>query len=270
MSKQANPTLVGVFVVGAITLLFVGLLIFGGGKYFEERHYYVMYFKGSVKGLDAGANVKFRGVKIGTVEKVAVRFDEEKLDIVIPVLVAIEPGRMEDVHPTKIHGEPELITLLIKRGMRAQLQMQSMVTGKLFINIDFYPKIPPVLIGAVSDYQEIPTIPSTFEVLMDKIANLKLDELVNSAKTLIQDLDKIVSDPETQRLAKSMNDALHEAKATVKEYRRLAEDGRPIEAEFSKALKEIQGAARAIRVLTDYLQQNPSAVIFGKGRVEEK
>ncbi len=89
MSKQANKTVIGAFVVGAIALAVAAIMIFAGGKFLTRYNTYVMYFPGSVKGLNVGAPVVFRGVKIGSVKTIDLRYDSKTLQVQIPVLVEI-------------------------------------------------------------------------------------------------------------------------------------------------------------------------------------
>src|SRR5512147_2002724 len=99
MSKQANPKLIGGFVLGAIALLVAGLLVFGSGKFFTRRLPVAMYFEGSVSGLDVGAPISFRGVKVGEVTKVFLRYDPSANSLVIPVLAELTPERVTFAGP---------------------------------------------------------------------------------------------------------------------------------------------------------------------------
>ena len=94
MSKQASPTLIGAFVVGAIALVVVGLLVFGGGRFFADRVTWVTYFPGSVKGLRVGAPVNFRGVRIGEVTRIQVLYDEKDGSMLIPVVMQVLPEQI--------------------------------------------------------------------------------------------------------------------------------------------------------------------------------
>ena len=97
MAKQANKTLIGAFVVGAVILAVVGVMIFASGQFLAEKNYYVLYFEGNMGGLDIGAPVNFRGVKVGAVTNILVRFEgDDVTDIRIPVFIEIEPGRVTE------------------------------------------------------------------------------------------------------------------------------------------------------------------------------
>src|SRR4030042_3764548 len=139
MSKQANKTMIGAFVVGATALVVAGVLVFGSAKFLKERHPFVMYFDGSVQGLDVGASVVFRGVKVGTVTDIELRTDPVNLTIQIPVFIEIEMDRLKRTGTLPLKRTPaEGMKLLVERGLRAQLELQSLVTGKLLVNLDFH------------------------------------------------------------------------------------------------------------------------------------
>ena len=122
MSKQANKTLIGIFVVGAVALVVAGVAIFGTGKFFSERHRLVMYFDGSVSGLNVGAPVVFRGVKIGTVTDIVLRADPADMSIQIPVFIEIEPNRFERIGKArdKRNLEEAVQLLMEKKGMTSE------------------------------------------------------------------------------------------------------------------------------------------------------
>jgi paraquat-inducible protein B len=161
MSKPASKALIGGFVVGAIGLVIAGVLIFGSAKFLQETFKFVMYFEGSVKNLNVGSPVVFRGVKIGTVTDILLRYDPEDMSIKIPVIIEIEPDRVEVIGGIPREPDPELtISELVERGLRAMLQMQSFVTGQLMVELDFHPDKPIKLVGGDTGYPEIPTIPS--------------------------------------------------------------------------------------------------------------
>ena len=158
MSKQANKTLIGAFVVGAVALAVIGVLVFSSGEFFTEKRTFVMYFEGSVKGLDEGAPVIFRGVRIGSVTNIILRADPNDLSITIPIFVEIEPERFE-MGGSRKHSPEETSRILIQRGLKAELEMQSLVTGKLIVALDFF---PDTLTCASFDDREITFIDSDF------------------------------------------------------------------------------------------------------------
>lgn len=137
MSKPASKTLIGVFVIGAIALAVLAVVVFGSGRFFSEKMPLVMYFEGSVAGLNIGSPVMFRGVKVGIVKDIVLRFDAKDVSFLIPVYVELDPKKFLVIG--KFTDEEELDRTLINKGLRATLELQSMVTGQLMVNLDFHP-----------------------------------------------------------------------------------------------------------------------------------
>jgi len=132
MSKQPNKTVIGAFVVGAIVLLTAGVLIFGSGKFLEKTNLYVLYFQGSVKGLNVGSPVMFRGVKVGSVKDISLKYEPKDLTMFIPVIVEIEQGKFQPVSGAE-KLERRSVEELIEYGLKGQLKLLSVVTGQLMI-----------------------------------------------------------------------------------------------------------------------------------------
>jgi len=210
MSKQASKTKIGAFVLGAIALVVAGVLIFGSGKFLRDLEKYVLYFEGSVKGLNDGAPVMFRGVKVGSVTDIVLRYNPEDLAVYIPVIIEVERDRFKSVSGKKVIKAP--IGELIDRGLRAQLQLQSMVTGLLMVDLDFYPDEPPKLVSEEKvGYPEIPTISSELQKLTKTIEQLPLDEIVNKLAKSLDGIEKIVNSPDLQGSISSLKKALDSA-----------------------------------------------------------
>jgi paraquat-inducible protein B len=190
--SRANPAVVGGFVIGAITLIVIGLLVFGGTGWFVPYNKYVAYFPGSVKGLQVGAPVDFRGVTIGEVTDIKVLFNPDEVSARIPVVMELDPTEIEVVGRGEIIAASEDAERLIKAGFRAQLQSQSLLTGLLFVNLDFYPNAPVRLVGGDEPYPEIPTIPSGFEQLQQSAGDVaaRLPALLDQLNGLLTDLNQ--------------------------------------------------------------------------------
>src|SRR3989442_7853685 len=159
MARRANPALIGAFVVGALTLAVSGLVVFGGGRVFRNTKPLVAYFEESVKGLSIGAPVTFQGAKVGSVTDVRVVVDPETLTISTPVFCEVDAARLTEVGggPLALRADTTRTKELIKRGLRAQLEMQSLVTGQVGIALAFRPDTPLRLTGLTPDYLEMPT-----------------------------------------------------------------------------------------------------------------
>ena len=160
MGKKANPAIVGAFVLGAVALAVLGVLVFGSGRWFRTTIDSVMYFPGSVDGLSNGAPVKFKGVDIGTVTNIQLVLTTGKKGPTarIPVYVRLDPSKIVTTGDVQFPND-SVREELINRGMRAQLQSQSLLTGLLFIQLDFFPDTPVTyVLKQPSDPPEIPTL----------------------------------------------------------------------------------------------------------------
>jgi phospholipid/cholesterol/gamma-HCH transport system substrate-binding protein len=208
--KRANPKLIGAFVVGAVALVVIGVLLLGGAKFLTEKRGFVAYFEGSVKGLNIGASVEFQGVRVGSVTDIQLQFLTAENEFRIPVFFQIEPGRMTQVgHHVAARGQ--LLKPLIARGLRAQLEMQSFVTGQLIVQLGFLPDTPVKLVGD-GKVPEIPTVPTTMQEMAQSVTHalaelrqLPIPQLVGHLAETAQGLNTIVHSPEVKSLIGSMS-----------------------------------------------------------------
>ena len=326
MSKKANPAIIGGFVIGAIILTVVALLAFAGGRLFADTDTFVTYFEGSLRGLRVGANVTFRGVKIGEVTEVSVTTDARTLEFSIPVIITINNDKFVVVGGDDVENEGDLQDL-IDNGLRAQLNVQSMVTGLLEIELDFHPRSKAVYRNKLlTDYRELPTVPSTTQQLMARLRKLVedfqdidfkklmaniadtaegIDQLVSSPQLQqsIEDFGRLLNSDDTQALASSLRKTLSNIDATMASARELLNDTEqglePVVSELlaaleevgnaatsaqqtlnsiredltgqsntyfriANALQEVENAARSFRILTEFLERHPEALIRGK------
>jgi paraquat-inducible protein B len=213
MSKQASKTLIGAFVAGSIILVIAALLILGSGKFFTETLTYVLYFEGSVKGLNIGAPVMFRGVNLGQVTDILLRFNPSDMSVHIPVIIEIEPSRISGVSENK--DPEEYMNQLVDEGLKAQLELQSILTGLLTVNFDFHPAKPARYAGIKSEYPELPTIPSSLERLTKTIEQLPLDDLFNKLVQAVDGIEKIVNSPDIIDTIQSLKQTLEDAQGLL-------------------------------------------------------
>jgi phospholipid/cholesterol/gamma-HCH transport system substrate-binding protein len=197
MSKRPNRTLIGAFVVGGIALVVTGVLVFGSGKLLRTRQRYVVFFEGSVKGLYVGAPVTFRGVKIGEVVDIVLRFDPEQLSVFISTYIEIDRDQFKPVGvPPDASWHPSREEALVEKGLKARLELQSLVTGLLAVDIGFHPEEPIRLVGLEKRYPEIPTIRSSAEELKKKIEDLPLQSIAERIDKLLEAVTSVVQSPE--------------------------------------------------------------------------
>ena len=289
MSKKANPTLIGVFVIGAIALLVSGAMLFGGGEFFAEKRRLVAYFPESVKGLRNGANVIFRGVRVGYVEDIQLQGDVETLETQVQVIMRIFPeqydvtgkkGAISDV----VDGEE-----LINAGFKAQLGVESFVTGQLLIELDFHPETEVVYRGnAATPYAEVPTVPNNIQQLVDKaqrfIADIQegidfkqlsenlqdalkgIDELVNSQdlRQVLAGLNKAVNSDDTQQLSARLGDTLEVASDALAAVEKLAFNA---ESDIGPLADQLQSAVAKLELTLDSGRLTQAEVWVGNSSI---
>ncbi len=260
MSRPANKTMIGAFVVGGLVLVLLTVIVFGSGRFLRKTVVYVMYFEGSVKGLSVGSPVVFRGVKIGSVKDVELQFDAKDFTLLIPVYVEIDPAKIK-----AIKGVPEdggYMDELIRRGLRAQLELQSVVTGQLMINVDFFPSKPARLVGTDTKHREIPTVSSPLDELLKTAQELPLKDLFDRALKAIEGVEKVVNSPKVSASLDELSESLKETrkiltkidneidpvlvniKGTLDSVQRIAAKTETVPAQMDKTLIAAQSALK--------------------------
>lgn len=212
MKRQA--LLVGSFVLLAIALAVAAVLWLGGSGLFSRHVPAVMYLTGNVSGLNVGAPVTFRGVPVGRVEAINIEVTRETLEALVQVRLRLDPYGAK-VTGTEA-GEPLSMMRLVQRGLRAQLVLQSLVTGQKQVELDFAPNTAIVLRGN-GEIAEIPALPDRFGALVQQIAELPLSETVQELRTTLQVLHRAL-DGSTSTLdltAKQLAATLAEARTTL-------------------------------------------------------
>ena len=276
MSKQASKTMIGAFVIGAITLLILALLIFGSGRLFKRTVQFVAFFEGSVKGLNIGAPVNFRGVKIGEVTEIHIYSNPETLEVRLPVIMDLYPERIETGTVESKVSPRMAMNKLIQKGLRAQLQPQSLLTGQLFIQLDYHEGKPARLVGTEGlgfdkDIFEVPTI-SSFDIqeLTRKIDKLPLEEIAHKVQTSLVGIEKIINSPEVHRSIELLPDTI-EAVQTVAKTANARIDTLTVSTDA--ALKDIRKLVNDIDAQVKPLGQGlhgPAETVFLQVRLEHR
>jgi len=313
VSVKANPTLIGAFLLGAIALIVAGLMVFGSGRFFTETVTYIAYFPETVSGLNDGAPVNFRGVKVGMVRRIEVQLDAQDLSVTVPAYLQLERRRIREVGGTIPEGN--LIPELIERGLRAQLQLQSIVTGQLSVQLDILPNRPARYVDPVGEFPEMPTIPSSMQEFTETMEALSIEEMINDAHQVLAGLKALVNSPElagiltgvnqfvnsgeltgvvshadeaiddvqglvsnidgqvgnlsnrAEHTLNELNETLEGIQKTLDAARQslaIAAEGSPMRYELEQMLVELTAAARSIRLLAEYLERNPDALLRGR------
>lgn len=334
MNKKISPTIIGAFVVGAVALIVIAILVFGSGRLFRQSREFVLYFDNSVNGLRVGAPVKFKGVELGSVRQILLQLGKDEQVNKIPVIIEIDLDKLTSRGArVDIADDPKAFyKAIVDRGLRGQLQMESLVTGLLYVALDFLPETPINLVqtsGREYKYPEIPTAPTTLELAQDAVTRIinKIEEidfkgLVASLSATVDGVNKITNAPELQaalrslektmpkidgavadvrKLATTMDGsvtklteslqqtstaarqalqgaettlkqtdaALQEAAAAMANVRAISDQDSPTFYDLRKSLREVSEAARSVRLLANYLDRNPTALLFGRPETQE-
>jgi paraquat-inducible protein B len=265
MIQRFDPRVIGGFVLGALALIVVAILVFGSGQFFRKYERAVVYFQGSVGGLRPGAPVDLRGVQVGTVQEISIQYDVESGTSAIPVILDLDPRRV------KTRGKPGedlsfSIERMVERGLRAELRLQSFVTGQMAVQLTFRPGTEPTTVPNELAYPEIPAVPSTFEQAQEILTelareapemlhrlNLVLDRAAGvlgdfsasagSARDVLADLGKF---------SKALGESDQDVRNTLITLNKLVGDLDRVAGSADGALTELGGATRRVnRLLAD-------------------
>jgi paraquat-inducible protein B len=222
--------------------------------------------------------VNFKGIKIGQVVDFSLQFDWKKKDFQVPVLIELEPERIEQIHGKARVGRKDLLELFVKRGLRAQLKSGNLITGQKLIDLGFHPKAPPAKIRYNEAYPVLPTIPQPLQQLMasveniiDRLEKIPTDEIGRDVKTVLESVNNNLRKTETmfgdinEKVLPEITQALKKIQTSLSEIEKGYGADSSTNQELRKALDELGEAARAIRFLTEYLQRHPESLLRGKG-----
>ncbi len=260
---------------------------------YTEKQHFILHFDGSIRGLTIGAPVEFRGIRIGQVVDIKPEWDLEKLSPKITVLIETEPERWETFGEARMDEKSELNSLVAK-GMRVQLKTGSLLTGQLYIDIDFHPDAPEAQVKYEGQFPELPTIPAPLQLmtarvnsLLTKIETIPIEKIGKDLGQTLDNVNKITSSKELMEAIRALDQTLQETRELTKNINTniapsvsatldqaqqtlvsvegtLGKDS-PMQHELRQALRELGEAARSLRILLDYLERHPDALIFGKG-----
>ena len=187
MSTKVSPTLIGAFVIGAVGLLIVAVIAFGSGRLFRQTRDFVLYFDNSVNGLRVGAPVKFKGVEVGSVKDIRLQLEKGAEVNKIPVIIEIDLEKLTLRGATpEIAVDREAFHKAVVDGFRGQLEMESLVTGVLYVGLDFFPGTPINFVqqeNVNNKYPEIPTLPTSLELAKGAVNR----SLTSSRKSTLKD-----------------------------------------------------------------------------------
>ncbi|MFO7985181.1 MAG: MlaD family protein [Desulfatiglandaceae bacterium] len=257
MDGKASKTLIGAFVVGAAMLITVGLLVFGSGKFMTKTQQFVLFFKGPVKGLNVGAPVLFGGVQIGSVKRISIEADAKTLVFYVPVIIEIQPQKIKLIKGKLLPLE-KAMPMLIKKGLRAQLTMGSLITGDLTIELNYHPDTPVKLVGLDKAHPEIPTIPSTFQRLSDTLKGLPIEETLKKFMSAVSALEKLLESPDIPKMLRSMDLVLADMRQLVHKVDAKVD---PLAADIKNTLAAYEKVAATVNAEVKPLADNAQGTI---------
>jgi paraquat-inducible protein B len=271
MRTQPNVQLVGAFVLGAVILAITAVAVLASGRLFRKTHSFILVFRGNVNGLRVGAPVKIKGVTIGSVTDIQLRLNlglesvaSSKGGIEIPVLIEINENRIT-------RGASDLmisqdVRRAVQQGLRAQLAMESFVTGILYIDLDMHPGTPEnYAMPPDSTPQEIPTLKTTFEQaqsaaarIISQMDKIQLDELVTTANQTLSAFGDLARSPDIKSALVSLNQTATSLGDTARSIRRLTEhvdrQVRPLAASIEQGAHDIDIAVQNAQAALDRIQ----------------
>lgn len=262
---------------------------------YDIKRYFLMYFDQGVRGLSPGAPVEVKGIQVGEVVSIKLQFDNKKLDFQIPVMIVLEPERLDVVVTESgdvVEGEKKDAELrdtqhmynlelrtkqLIEKGFRAQLKQGNLLTGQLYVDLNFYPDAPPATLEKIDGYLVFPTVPEPLEQIIQRVDNIlgKVEKIpfgkigqelqvtiIELNKTLqeIRSVSGKVNDETVPRVNASLDqlqETLNGIESTLGPDSALNYNARQVTSELALAI-------RSIRSLLEYLERDPQALILGK------
>lgn len=277
MSKKISTTSIGLFIVTGLALGVTGLLLFSSSRFFSKTGEVIVYFDSSLNGLNEGAPVKYRGVTIGSVKHVMVRFNQATNDYAMPVILELEEKLLRE---RLGEADPDIFTRTsierqVKNGLRASLETESLVTGVLYVDLRPDPKAPPPNYHQVRKiYTELPSTPTTIQELFNNLARLDVKSIETNLNRVLTTLDTTIVNLNVGQLSAGITNVLNSLgnlasspdltndlatlRTTLEQYRLLGEklNARidPLAdsvtnslAEATRSLAELRGAAENLR-----------------------
>jgi paraquat-inducible protein B len=272
MKNKANPTAIGLFMIGAIVLTVIGVAALASSAWLEDRTTFVSYFPESVNGLERGAPVKFQGVTVGSVTELMIQIDPTDRTATVPVRYELDVKRLTTGRGTYIAlDDSEVLEQQVATGLRAQLQLESIVTGQLYIELSYRSDpAPPTRTARIGDHPEIPTTPSllaafgseggslvasVLEILgqvNDMLDELEVAELSEAVVASAQAVEELVTSEDLQgamaeipELAASMGRTLEKTEAMVE---RLGQAIDPLQLQAEGTLEELGRTLQSARM----------------------
>ncbi len=198
-NKKIQPVVIGVFVVFSVFLIMAAIVIFSGGKFFSKDTQVIIFFEGSLQGLNIGAPVTYRGVTVGQVKDIRIHIQpDESPDhaLVIPVIISLDAADSLIVNSPHLGSNKDISKYLKEMcdsGLRAKLKLVSLVTGKRYVDLAFYKNSKAVYRDRIGHYVEIPSLPSEMQQITKIMEGVDFDKLFTKVMRTFDSLDQLTS-----------------------------------------------------------------------------
>lgn len=244
--RRASPVLIGAFVVGGLALVIAAVIAAAGGSLFARTERAVLHFSGSIYGLQVGAPVVFRGVRVGSVTSIGLVYDGTLDEFSIPVVIEIERDAVQA--PAAAPGEAARaaavsLPALVERGLQGQLQMQSLLTGQLYVDLDLRRGRPAPAAAQRTAMTEIPTAPTAIQNLKRQLDDLDVRALVDDVAAIASAARQVVTGPQLQQ---ALSDTAQIAASVRRLADRLDRSAEPLVASARQTLADTSRAAERL------------------------
>jgi paraquat-inducible protein B len=266
MAKRVSPTVIGAFVVSSLAVLVAAIMVVGAGKIFSKPLKFVCMFHGDLNGLKVGAPVKFRGVQLGSVAAIKLFLSPEEgrlrpgvTDLWLPVIIEIDPALITRHGGSGAALKQGGLQDMINRGMRAQLNVESLLTGLLYIDLDLRPNLPlHLVLEPGGSYREIPTVPTTLEAVQKqateaiaKFEQIDFKALAVSITDAADSIRQLTSSPQLKATIDSLKQATANLNTTIIAVRATIENANgkigPLVANLQKNSEEVNATLAQTR-----------------------
>ena len=242
--------------------------------------YLQLRFDQAMRGLSVGAPVEFKGVEFGKVTSIQLDYDQAKQSFPVVVDAVIYPQRLGPVHqkmlgvfkqtPGDLAGARRLIGTFVEHGLRAQARSGNLITGQMFISLDFYPDAPKVAFDMTAEPIVIPTLPGSLEKLqeqlqhfIERVSKLPLESIANNLDGSLRELRANLKQFNGQTLP-GVKTTLDEMQKTLKSANSTLAEDSPQRERLGETLDELERMSRSLRDLSDYLGRHPESLIRGR------
>jgi paraquat-inducible protein B len=279
MSRRANPVAVGAFVLGGVAIALVAIASLAAGNLFEQRIPFVLQFDGSINGLPLGAPVKFKGVEIGNVTRIGLPLPGTEPELPIRVYIVLAGKRLEDVGGLERFASPEGLEDVIRRGLRAQLESESFVTGVRYVALKMEPYTAARIHDPIAGYPEIPTLPSEFDLaqsnasqIIARLGALDFEELYDRILAAVRSIVDLGQSSQLRAAMASVDVAgteLARLSATLEReipplalsLRNVSDRAQPLQEELERTLAAARGTLESIRALAESLDRRTQPLL---------